>query len=189
MKDKFSGTTFVSTQELIAILFWKGEPMKIQKLAEISQSTYSDTIEALRHAEQVLSFSGLQLIYKDDEVMLGTGVEHSGTIEKLAKEELSKDLGKAGLETLSIILYRGPVSRKDIDYIRGVNSNFIVRNLLVRGLVEKILDPQDERRFLYKPTFELLSFLGLGRIEDLPEYNDVRKEIESHAVEESHSSE
>ena len=69
--------------------------------------------------------------------MLGTAPQMSATVETLTKEELMKDLGKAGLETISIILYKGPISRAEIDYIRGVQSNFILRNLLVRGLIEK----------------------------------------------------
>jgi segregation and condensation protein B len=75
-----------------------------------------------------------------------------------------KDLGKAGLETLSIILYQGPISRAEIDYIRGVNSNFILRNLLIRGLIERVENPHDQRSFLYKPTLELISYLGLSKI-------------------------
>jgi len=111
--------------------------------------------------------------------MLGTAPEMGELIEALIKEELSKDLGKAGLETLSIVLYRGPISRSKIDYIRGVSSTFILRNLLVRGLVERVSNPDDQRSFLYKPTFELLSYLGISRIEDLPEYDAVKQELES----------
>jgi segregation and condensation protein B len=110
--------------------------------------------------------------------MLGTAQELSPLIEQLTKEELSRDLGKAGLETLSIILYQGPISRADIDYIRGVNSQFIVRNLLIRGLIERVDNPKDARSFLYKTTLQLLSHLGVSKIEDLPEYQQVRKDIE-----------
>jgi segregation and condensation protein B len=102
--------------------------------------------------------------------MLGTAPEASALIEQLTREELSKDLGKAGLETLSIIVYKSPITRADLDYIRGVNSSFILRNLQIRGLVEKITNPADARSFLYRPTFELLQHLGVTRVEDLPEY-------------------
>jgi segregation and condensation protein B len=111
---------------------------------------------------------------------LGTSKDISSLIETLSKEELVKDLGKAGLETLSIILYQGPISRAEIDYIRGVNSNFILRNLLIRGLVERVENPNDQRSFLYKPTLELISYLGLSKITDLPDYETVRKDIEQY---------
>jgi chromosome segregation and condensation protein ScpB len=74
------------------------------------------------------------------------------------------------------------LSRREIDYILGVNSNFILRNLLVRGLVEKIDNPKDQRSFLYRPTFDLLSYLGISRIDDMPEYSSVKKELEAFAV-------
>jgi segregation and condensation protein B len=166
--------------QLESILFWKGEALSLKKLAEILKRTPEEIKEALSVLETKLEGRGVQLVYKEDEVMLGTRNEMGPTIEALVKEELVKDLGKAGLETLSIILYRGPVSRRDIDYIRGVNSQFILRNLLIRGLVEKVANPNDQRTFLYKPTFELLTHLGLSSLEQLPEYNEVRNEIVSH---------
>src|SRR4051812_45103329 len=108
-----------------AILFWKGEAVSIKKLASLLEKPEDEIRTGLAELEQKLEGRGLQIVYKEDEVMLGTASELSPVIEKLTKEELMRDLGKAGLETLSIILYRGPVSRRDIDYIRGVNSNFI----------------------------------------------------------------
>jgi segregation and condensation protein B len=100
----------------------------------------------------------------------------------LTKEELTRDLGKAGLETLSIILYQGPISRANIDYIRGVNSQFIVRNLLIRGLIDRVENPKDARSYIYKTTIDLLSHLGISKIEELPEYEQVRKDIDSYAT-------
>jgi segregation and condensation protein B len=166
--------------QIESILFWKGEPMAVAKLADILKKTPHEIESALAELEQNLNGRGVQLIHKEGEVMIGTNSEMGPIIEALIKEELVKDLGKAGLETLSIILYRGPVSRRDIDYIRGVNSQFIVRNLLIRGLVEKVQNPTDQRTFLYKPTFELLAHLGLGSVDQLPEYTQVRNEIDTH---------
>lgn len=162
-----------------AILFWKGESISLKKLAAMLETTEDEVAVALIELEKRLEGRGLQLVRKDDEVMLGTHRDMGPVIEKLTKEELVRDLGKAGLETLSIVLYRGPVSRRDIDYIRGVNSQFILRNLLVRGLVERVESPDDKRQFLYKPTFDLLRHLGLGTVTDLPEFEDVRCEIEA----------
>ena len=78
-----------------------------------------------------------------------------------------------------IILYQGPISRAELDYIRGVNSQFILRNLLVRGLIEKIDNPKDQRSFLYKPTLQLLSFIGISKIEDIPDFQSVKSDIEN----------
>lgn len=163
--------------QLEAVLFWKGEPVSLKRLAEILEKDEAAIVAALADLETRIAGSGLTIVRNNDEVMLGTSKEASGLIEKLTKEELVRDLGKAGLETLSIVLYKGPIARRDIDYIRGVNSNFILRNLMIRGLVEKVENPKDQRSFLYRPTFDLLSFMGLNAIKDLPEFETVQAEI------------
>lgn len=166
-------------KKIEAILFWKGEPMKLKKLADMFSVTEEDVKFAINTVKENLENRGVAIIEKEDEVMLATAPEFSSIIEDLTKEELNKELGKASLETLSIILYQGPIKRSELDYIRGVNSQFILRNLLVRGLIEKITDPKDARTFVYKPSFELLQHLGVKNIEDLPEYESVKKDIES----------
>jgi segregation and condensation protein B len=170
--------------KLEAILFWKAEPVSFKKLAQLLSVTETDVKAGLIELEtafknRVGGGSGLTLVQTDEEVMLGTAKEFSSLIEQLTKDELSRDLGKAGLETLSIVLYQGPISRADIDYIRGVNSQFILRNLLIRGLVERVDNPKDARSFLYKTTLDLLAHLGISKIEELPEYEKVRADIES----------
>jgi len=164
-------------QKIEAILFFRGESVSIKKLAEILQINADEVKQGIETLKNRLQNSALAVVTKDDEIMLATRAEASSLIEGLVKEELSRDLGKAGLETLSIVLYKGPIARREIDYIRGVNSQFILRNLMVRGLVEKITDEKDERRFLYRPTFELLQMLGVSNIVDLPEYNKVQEEL------------
>ena len=171
-------TTLPLDAQIEGILFWKGEPVRVKKLAQILNAPENDILSSLEILKQKLETRGMILVFKEDEVMLGTAPQMSAIVETLTKEELMKDLGKAGLETISIILYKGPISRAEIDYIRGVQSNFILRNLLVRGLVEKVVKPNDQRSFLYKPSFELLSYLGVSKIEDIPEYEKVKREFE-----------
>lgn len=163
--------------QIEAILFFKAEPQSYKKLAEIFVKSEEEIKLALEVLNQKLSGRGIQLVFKDNEVTLNTSSAMSELIGKLTKEELVRDLGKAGLETLSIILYRGPISRAEIDYIRGVQSNFILRNLQIRGLIEKVPDHKDQRKFLYRSTFDLLSFLGISKIEDLPEFEKAKTEF------------
>lgn len=167
-------------KQLEAVLFWYGEPVKIKRLSQIFGKSEEEISSVLKDLEISLDQRGIVLISKDDEVALGTSKDASEHIEKLTKEELVKDLGRAGLETLSIIIYQGPISRAEIDYIRGVQSNFILRNLMIRGLVEKIPNPKDQRSFLYRPTFDLLNFLGVSKIEEMPEFEKAKAEIESY---------
>ncbi len=109
---------------------------------------------------------------------MGTNPESSKLIEAVRTEELSKDLGRAGLETLAIVLYQGPIRRSEIDYIRGVNSNFILRNLLIRGLIERKTDPNDNRAAVYSPSMDLLRFLGITQVSELKDFDSVKETIQ-----------
>lgn len=162
-----------------AILFFKGEPVSIKKLVEILKVSKEEVKEAVASLKNKFIDRGIVLINKDEEITLGTSPEFSDLIENLQKEELSKELSKASLETLSIVLYKNGANRALIDYIRGVNSSFTLRALSVRGLIEKTVDQTDNRRYVYKPSFELLSFMGVTSVEELPDYAEVAKSISS----------
>ncbi|MEI8269845.1 MAG: SMC-Scp complex subunit ScpB [bacterium] len=169
-------------QKIEAILFWRGEPMTRKKLSEILEVGQNEINEGIEKLKENLVNRGIVLVEKENELTLGTNSEISELIEKLQKEELNKELSKASLETLSILLYKNGTTRAEIDYIRGVNSSFILRALSVRGLVEKSVDPNDSRRFIYKPSLNLLSFMGIKSIEELPEFGDINKSIEESAL-------
>ena len=161
-----------------AILFWKGEPMSRKKLGEVLKMGQTEINEAIEKLKENLAGRGIVLLEKDNEISLGTAPELTDLIENLQKEELNKELSKASLETLSIVLYKNGANRSEIDYIRGVNSSFTLRALSIRGLVEKIPDPKDARRYLYRPSFELLSYMGIKSIEELPDFTEVHRETE-----------
>jgi 2-methylisocitrate lyase-like PEP mutase family enzyme len=127
--------------------------------------------ELSRRAE----ISGLGLVVHDGHLQLVTSPKVYDAIETLRKEETTKDLSKAALETLSIILYQDNVSRADIDFVRGVNSSFIIRNLLVRGLIIRKPHPSDSRTFVYTASHDLLSYLGISSISDLPDFERIQK--------------
>lgn len=167
---------------LEAILFWKNEPVTLEKLASMAGCNETEVEQSLQAIERRLTF-GIVLVRNANKVELRTSPEATEIIEKLQKEELSKELSKAALETLTIVLYKSPVRRSEVDYIRGVNSQFIVRHLEARGLIEKIEDPKDQRVNLYQPTFELFSFLGIKNITELPEFDVLRKKAENFANE------
>lgn len=164
-----------------AILFFKAEPVSLKKLADILGANSKEIKESLENLKENLKDRGIVLLEKENEVMLGTNPEISTLIEKLQKEELNRDLSKASLETLSIVLYKDGVTRAEIDYIRGVNSSFTLRLLAARGLVERNLDPKDNRRFIYKPSFDLLSFMGVKSQSELPDFNEINGTIETSA--------
>ncbi len=170
------------TTKLEGFLFWKGEAISIKELSSIFQVSTEEIVSALKSLEEILNTRGIRLIRTEEVAELRSAPELSELIEKITKEELNKDLGKAGLETLSIVLYEGPITRREIDYIRGVNSQFIVRNLLVRGLIERV-EGKDSRSFAYNPTIELLAHLGIQSRTDLPEYASFQEKIRQFNLE------
>ncbi|MBI3634442.1 MAG: SMC-Scp complex subunit ScpB [Candidatus Yonathbacteria bacterium] len=167
-----------------ALLFFKGESVKVDFLAKALGVSAEEILEGIETLNKKFANRGIVLIQKDEEVMLGTAPEMSATIEKLIKDELNKDIGKAGLETLSIVLYRGPISRSEINYLRGVNSNYILRNLEVRGLIERI-DKGSARSVVYRPSFDLLSYMGISKVEDLPEYESMQGVVDEIKAEQT----
>lgn len=164
--------------QIEAILFWKGEALSIAELARMLKVPSGEIKKGLAELQVKLSNRGLTIVRTDNEVALVTAPSAAPLLEQLQKEELSKDIGRAGLETLSIILYRSPISRRDIEYIRGVNSTSILRTLLIRGLIEREHGTADERVFNYSPTIALLSMLGIGNREKLPEFEIIKNEMD-----------
>jgi segregation and condensation protein B len=173
--------------QIEAILFYKSEPVECSELARVLDKSDSEVRYALKTLSANLSVRGLSLVEYGNTVELRTSPSASAMIDKMRKEELSRDIGRAGAETLAIILYKGEVTRAGVDYIRGVNSTFILRNLLIRGLVNREQDPKDGRTYLYKPTIELLSYLGVRSLPELPRYGEVKKELEQFMEEREHA--
>ena len=155
-----------------AILLFKNEPTSLEELSKYLKVSRENIQLAINNLQEEYKNRGIVIITDGESVSLGTHPELSPLIEKIQKEEFSGDLGRAGLETLAIILYRGAVSRREIDYIRGVNSSFILRALMIRGLIERTESETGERSYSYKPTLELLRHLGVTKREDLPNYDE-----------------
>ena len=160
-----------------AFLFMRGDPVSISELCRVFETDNATISEALNVLEQSLVGRGIRLQINGDMVTMVTAPEASSFLVRYSEEENSKELSKAALETLAVILYKGPIEKSRIDYIRGVNSVFNLRNLLVRGLIEKVVNSADKRSHVYKPTSDLMNHLGVTRREDLPEFEVVNEKI------------
>ncbi|OGI21541.1 MAG: SMC-Scp complex subunit ScpB [Candidatus Moranbacteria bacterium RIFCSPHIGHO2_01_FULL_55_24] len=164
---------------LEAILFVSGEPLPIRKIAkilEIDEPNIRAAAAALRERYENDPSSGLQLIENGDAVRLTTKAGNQNAVEAITKSSLQEHLSKAALEVLAIIAYRAPISRAEIETIRGVNCSFTLRNLLLRELVEREGNPNDLRGYLYSPSFKFLESLGLGKREDLPDFETLSQD-------------
>src|SRR3989344_6496611 len=118
--------------KLEALLFIYGEPIEVKKLAKISGLKESEVKDGLASLEKELAREerGLSLIQDKGRFQLVTKPEFSKLLEDITKQEFSEELTPAALETMSIVSYAGPITRADIEYIRGVNSSFTLRALL-----------------------------------------------------------
>jgi segregation and condensation protein B len=167
-----------------SLLFMKGEPVKITKLAKYIGAHQAEVENALMvlSGEYVFQKKGFILIRKEDEVQLASNPENAEFVQQLVKGDLSEPLSNAGLEVLSIVAYRGPITRAEIENIRGVNCSYTIRNLLLRGLVERIDNPNDMRGYIYKITFDFLKKLGIESVEKLPSYEELNKDERLNSI-------
>lgn len=168
------------TNQIEAVLFYLAEPVSVSFLAKLFLVEREEILHAIGELGLSMESRGLRLIFHDDEVTLGTAPETSHVIEKILREERERDLGRAGIETLTIVAYKGPISRREIEYIRGVNCQFALRTLLLRGLVQKKSSEKDERVMVYTITADTLRHLGLSHISELPNYESVKGELEQN---------
>jgi len=175
--------------KLEALLFIHGEPLSIKKVEKILEVEAEDAKNLLSELGERLESSdrGIHVASLGDKVQLVTKPEFGKLLEDFAKEELSEDLTPASLEALSIITYLGPISRSRLEYLRGVNSIFILRNLRVRGLIERTQDSANPNSYLYEPSFELIKHLGVKQKEKLPDYEKLRTFLEKAETHEEQS--
>lgn len=162
-------------QNIEGVLFYKATPIKKSTLCKLFAIDETGLEVALSELSSRLKQGAVRLAYTETEVQLVTAPELDELLESVRKDEMKRDIGKAGAETLAIVLYRGPITRAEIDRIRGVNSSFILRNLLVRGLVER---DQDKMGSYFSITPMLLSHIGITNKLELPNYAEVLDNLE-----------
>lgn len=174
-----------------AILFVASKPLTVQKISQalqIEKKEVEETLEILK-TKYNHDNSGINILTNGEDWQMGTNPLCTDGVNQFVKEEISGELTKAQLETLTVVAYEGPVTRPEIEQIRGVNCALILRHLLMRGLIE---EENDEVKLapVYRLSVEALRHLGVNSVEELPEYeafhnheyiqntlNDVHEEI------------
>ena len=165
--------------QIETILFVHGDPISLKKLCEITTASPEEIIEVMSgiRQEYIEAGRGFVILEHEHAWQLASNPENSALVQELQKSQVSEELSKAAVETLAIIAYKGPLSKTDIEYVRGVNSSFTIRNLLLRGLIERTGE-SNNRSHMYQITFEFLKYLGLENIRDLPQYEELKTKIE-----------
>ena len=154
---------------LEALLFVAGEPAPVSRLAAALNVSVERVEQCLLQIGETLQTRGIRLQRQREVVQLVSAPEAADVIESFLGLDLSTRLSRAALEALAIIAYRQPVTRPQVDAVRGVNSDGVMKTLLNRGLIEEVgrLE-QAGRPILYGTTFSFLQYFGLSTVEELP---------------------
>ena len=170
-----------------SLLFVAGKPLRYQKIKgviDIKIAQLKDLLEEM-NSEYEEGGRGVRVLIKSDSAQLVSAPANAGFVQRLIMQELQGDISKAATETLSIIAYRGPITRAEIEMIRGVNCIYILRNLLLRGLISKRDSKEDARVSIYEVSFDLLKNLGVASVKDLPNYEQLHEKMEIRGEEEN----
>lgn len=162
---------------LEALLFVASKPLKTKELAKILELDEAAIKLALDEIVTEKKDSGIVVLDNNREYQLASSSKYSTEVKNFLNAELREKLTDATVEVMAIIAYRQPISKAEIEAIRGVNSQYSLRNLLMRGLIEKINNPADARSFLYQTTTEFLMHLGLSSNKELADFEKLTESI------------
>lgn len=163
--------------QIESLLFIANQPFKIKKLADLTKAEKKDAEAAVGKliAEYNQAGRGISIQKIGEEVQMATASDNAKLVKDYIKEETTGELSRAALETLTIVAYRGPITRAEIEQIRGVNCAIILRHLLMRGLVEGREDKK-KMQLIYNITFDFLKFLGINEQRELPDYEKLNSD-------------
>jgi segregation and condensation protein B len=154
-----------------SLLFIATRPLSVNKIAELVEGSKDEVkLELDKLFEEYNSADkGVNLQKIGSNYQLVTSANNSKLISEFLKEEITGELTPASLETLTVIAYRGPITRAELELIRGVNCSIILRNLMIRGLIEEI-DDKKNMATKYQITFDFMKHLGITEPAQLPDF-------------------
>jgi len=167
---------------LEGLLFVVGEDglnlEQIMDVLEIEEEEAKELIMSLRDSYNENN-RGIRIDFLGNKIKLTTKREHKEFYKKLIENPETNTLSQAALETLAIIAYNEPITRAEVDDLRGVSTSQMIRKLVAKGLIkESGRSHLPGRPILYSTTSEFLDYFGLSKIEELPDISDFYKETE-----------
>ena len=161
-------------EKIESLLFISTKPLSLKKISAEVDAKHDDVKETLRELMAEYSKKGIRIMKIGSEYQMSTSPEATEIVKSFLKDEMTGELTVPALETLTIIAYRGPISKPELEQIRGVNCSLILRNLMIKGLVESKNNGECDEP-LYSVTFNLLRHLGISKVEELPSYDKLSK--------------
>ena len=161
------------SRALECVLFVATEPVPMKTLIEVFRVEEPQLQQAIEALEDRLQASGLQVVQVAGGYQLCTRPEYAEVVARYLQPQPSK-LSRAALETVAIIAYRQPITLPEIEAIRGVQSEGVVRTLLQRRLIQEVgRKPTAGRPVLYGTTPQFLHYFGLNSLDELPELEEL----------------
>lgn len=160
-----------------SLLFISAKPMTAKQLSTLLKKKEDEVKEAGEKLveEYRENKKGIQIIKNGSKYQMVSSPENSQIVQEFVQDETTGELSRPSLETLTIVAYRGPISKIDLDRIRGVNCSLILRNLLLRGLIEAKVDKIKDDTY-YTVTLDFVRFLGINDIKELPDFERLSKD-------------
>lgn len=165
------------SDKIESILFVSNKPLNAKILSKLLNDTEENILLAVNNLAEARKNTGIVLLSANGNFQLATNAKNSEVVTGFLNSDLREKLTDASIEVLAIIAYRQPISRSEIEAIRGVNSQYSIRHLLMRGLIEKLNNPGDARGSLYQITTEFLQHMGITDVKDLPQFDELVKNI------------
>ncbi|OGF38022.1 SMC-Scp complex subunit ScpB [Candidatus Falkowbacteria bacterium RIFOXYC2_FULL_48_21] len=159
-----------------SLIFASPKPLSLKWLyafisknnVKLPREEFDQVVEDLKAKYNVLE-SGVQIIQSGEDIQMVTNAAASDLVKKFLNEDMTGELTPASLETLTVVAYRGPIAKSELEQIRGVNCSLIIRNLLIRGLIVGD-EGAGNGQIYYRVTVDFLKYLGLNAASDLPDY-------------------
>lgn len=158
-----------------SILLVSEKPVSLKELANTTGTMFNSVQEVLLELIQEYKDKGINLIRKGDYFSLVSNPRNAEIVSKFLNEELRHDLSAAALETLAIITYKQPITKNEIEEVRGVNSDQMVRNLMIRGLIAEVGRKETPGRpILYGTTVEFAEYFGFLSDDHVPKIEELK---------------
>ncbi len=162
------------------LLFVKGsDGLSLEEIIELTKSNDQEVKKAIRelYDDYQSDERGIQLELLGNRYKLTTKEKHKALYEQLTFEEENSNLSQSAIETLAIIAYNEPITRLEVDEIRGVNSTYVIRKLLLKNLIQEVGRAElAGKPKLYGVTNDFLDYFGLNSIKDLPELKPIEQD-------------
>lgn len=165
------------SSSLESLLLVAGKPLSTKDLAGFLSVDENKVDEMVKELQEKLNTeeSGIHVAVNNKKVQLISNPDNAKVLQEYYKEEMTGELTKPSLETLTIIAYRQPISKEELEQIRGVNCSLILRNLLIRGFVESH-DDKDSLATTYSITMDFLRHLGINDVSELPDFEKLNSD-------------